>query len=78
MSLKVYNKKQENNTYFNLSKSQNNIVVEVVDNTGTRVRNGSLLTIGSEDGIILCANVDPKIGLPLDSYGRIIITEIYQ
>jgi len=75
MKLEIYNeKKNDKIVYLKLVKSSysDGIDLIAVDNGGNELEEGNLLGISS-NGMDLSPAINPKIGLPLDKNGKLII-----
>lgn len=78
MKLKVYKEKEkkEKSIYFKLSEcNANAISLDVVDEHGNEVSQGTILFI-NQKGLHLNCGIDKNIGLSLDKETKIVINEL--
>lgn len=73
MKFKVFTGNEIEETIFlRLREEDGSIHVYACNKFGEGLTRGNILKVNS-DGIMLCEYVSPKIGLPLDDEGRVIV-----
>lgn len=73
MKFKVFTENEiEETVFLRLGEEDGNIYMYACNKFGEGLTLGDILKINS-DGITLCECVSPKIGLPLDEEGRVIV-----
>lgn len=73
MKFKVFTGNEPGKTTFlRLREGNGSIYMDACNEFGEKLLQGNILKIDS-DGIVLCEHVSPKIGLPLDDEGRVIV-----